>query len=192
MPDRLRKRDGQVVTFSPRRIIDAVARAQAAVGDGDPGLPLEVAELVVMTLMSRAETTLVSLSDDAPEVTTVEEVQDLVEEALVGLGRTKIAKAYILYRDRRGRAREALVVSNSSSERQKGAPEVRGAEGPQAWQANRIAAALVRETSLTMRDADQVARRVEKEILALGMSRVSTGLVRAFVDQSYRPWGSSM
>lgn len=189
MPDRLRKRDGQVVTFSPRRITDAVARAQAAVGDGDPGLPLEVAELVVMTLISRAETTLVSLSDDAPEVTTVEEVQDLVEEALVGLGRTKIAKAYILYRDRRGRAREALVVSNSSPERQKGAPEVRGAEGPQAWQANRIAAALVRETSLTMRDADQVARRVEKEILALGMSRVSTGLVRAFVDQELQTMG---
>ncbi len=189
MPEFLRKRDGQVVPFSPQRITHAVVRAQAAVGDGDPGLPLEVAELVVMTLISRAESSLVSLQEGAPPIATLEEVQDLVEEALVGLGRTKIAKAYILYRDRRGRAREALTVVDANPQNSSGAPEVRGSEGTQAWQANRIAAALVREVSLSAQVADEVARRVEKEILSLGMSRISSGLVRAFVDQELQTMG---
>jgi hypothetical protein len=189
MPEFLRKRDGRVVPFSPKRITDAVARAQAAVGDGDPGLPLEVAELVVMTLISRAESSLVSLREEAPPTATLEEVQDLVEEALVALGHTKIAKAYILYRDRRSRAREALMVFDGNPQSSSDAPEVRGSEGTQAWQANRIAAALVREVGLSMQVADEVARRVEKEILSLGMSRISSGLVRAFVDQELQTMG---
>lgn len=184
LPERLRKRDGQVVPFSPRRITEAVARAQSAVGIEDPALPLEVAELVVMTLISRAQ----AAEAGAAPLASVEEVQDLVEEALVGLGRTKVAKAYILYRDRRGRARQALVVSDPPSKR-KGTPEVRGAEGAQDWQASRIAAALVRESSLTRQVADEVSRRVEKTVLSLGMSRVSTGLVRAFVDQELQVMG---
>jgi len=44
------------------------------------------------------------------KVPQVEEVQDVVEEALIREGMVKVTKAYILYRDKRSRIRESLKV----------------------------------------------------------------------------------
>ncbi len=188
MPEHLRKRDGQVVPFDARRIMAAVSRAQDAVGDADPGLPVEVAELVVLTLVGRAEADRVGMVAESRRVPSLEEVQDLVEEALVGLGRTRVARAYILYRDRRSRARATLSVSEAGI-RGKQAPQVRGEAGVSPWNRSRIAAALVRESGLGGQVAEEVARRVERQVLALGATRVSSGLVRAFVDQELEGLG---
>lgn len=191
MPEHLRKRDGQVVPFDVRRIMAAVSRAQDAVGDSDPGLGVEVAELVVLTLVGRADAERVGMVAEARRVPSLEEVQDLVEEALVGLGRTRVARAYILYRDRRSRARAHLTVTDGGGGgRAAGrAPQVRGEAGVSPWSRGRIAAALVRESGLSGQDAEEVARRVERQVLALGASRVSSGLVRAFVDQELQGLG---
>lgn len=164
MPEHLRKRDGQVVPFDARRIMAAVSRAQDAVGDADPGLPVEVAELVVLTLVGRAEADRVGMVAESRRVPSLEEVQDLVEEALVGLGRTRVARAYILYRDRRSRARATLSVSEAGT-RGKQAPQVRGEAGVSPWNRSRIAAALVRESGLGGQVAEEVARRVERQVL---------------------------
>ena len=189
MPEHLRKRDGQVVPFDVRRIMAAVSRAQDAVGDSDPGLGVEVAELVVLTLVGRADAERVGMVAEARRVPSLEEVQDLVEEALVGLGRTRVARAYILYRDRRSRARSHLTVTDGGGRAAGRAPQVRGEAGVSPWSRGRIAAALVRESGLGGQDAEEVARRVERQVLALGASRVSSVLVRAFVDQELQGLG---
>lgn len=94
----IEKRDGRQVPFDQSRIANAVSRAMAAAGEGDPDKdPPRVAAAVVAELNRRYPTT---------HVPRVEEIQDLVEENLILLDFPKTAKAYILYRHERARVRE--------------------------------------------------------------------------------------
>lgn len=93
----IRKRDGRVETFDITKIADAIFQAAQAAGAGDRSLAFQLATSVVQSLISAG-------SDQIPGV---EEVQDAVEQALITQGHGAIAKAYILYRDRRTRMREA-------------------------------------------------------------------------------------
>jgi len=106
----IRKRDGTIVLFDRNRIVEAVFRATAAVGDTDKLLANELADKVVDIL------------ERIPEQTTltVEDVQDAVEKSLIESGAAKTAKAYILYREKHKRLREGkatfLDVTNTISE----------------------------------------------------------------------------
>jgi ribonucleoside-diphosphate reductase alpha chain len=92
------KRDGSRVPFSIERIGRAVARAMQACGEGDPARdPFRVAQGVVEKLNQRFP---------PAHTPTVEEIQDLVEEALVLFDLPKTAKAYILYRQQRSTIRD--------------------------------------------------------------------------------------
>ncbi|GAB93912.1 putative ribonucleotide reductase [Gordonia rhizosphera NBRC 16068] len=89
------------MAFDVKRIESAIARAAREVGDPQSRLPTEVAAAVADALATRPHTGQV----------TVEEVQDLVETQLNAAGRSDIARAYIVYRQRRAelRAAKALV-----------------------------------------------------------------------------------
>jgi len=83
------KRDGRIVPFNRDKITFAVLQAAVAVGGRDR-LPAEtVTDDVVRMLEQRQR------GDSIP---TVEEVQDLVEKALIERGHARTAKAYIVYR----------------------------------------------------------------------------------------------
>jgi uridine kinase len=87
--ERIIKRDGREVPFDPKKITLAVQQATVAVGDRDSDAPALVTADVIGRLESR---------QDAQSVPTVEEVQDLVETALIERGYARVAKAYIIYR----------------------------------------------------------------------------------------------
>lgn len=176
-PTRIAKRDGREVPFDEEKIRSAVARAQAAVGEDDAHLPGEVAALVRMTLDARAQE-----SGDARKVPGIEEIQDLVERALIELGRAEAAKAYIVYRDRRAQVREALVVHPPRGAARPGDVTVEDRESLSRWSKGRIVAALMGEAELPRSTAEKVAARVEARVFELGLKRVSTGLVRELVD----------
>lgn len=181
-PRFVRKRDGREVPFDPAKIAAAVARAQAALGERDPDFAADVAAVVELSLRRRA---VEGGAGDEASVPEIEVLQDLVEEALVELGRAKLAKAYILYRDRRARAREALAVRGSppgGTELPPGGVRVRESERTSPWSKARIAAALVAEADLPRALADDVATRVEGRVFAAGVATLSTGLIRALVD----------
>ncbi|MDI6830890.1 MAG: vitamin B12-dependent ribonucleotide reductase [Actinomycetota bacterium] len=93
--ERIRKRDGSVVDFEAGKIEAAVRKAIEATGEGEAARAGELTERVVSKLEAR-------FVEDIP---TVEEVQDLVEEALIEEGLPRTAKAYILYRERRAEIR---------------------------------------------------------------------------------------
>ena len=91
------KRDGRTVTFNLEKITNAIAKALRVTGEADESKALSLAILV-------AEKTERSLATGkAPDV---EEIQDIVEHILIDDGLPKTAKAYILYRAERTRARE--------------------------------------------------------------------------------------
>lgn len=184
MPSRVRKRDGREVPFDPRKIEAAVGKALAAVGEDEPTFAGEIAGVVTLTLESRY-----GAAPDAPSaveaVPDIEEIQDLVEQALIELGRANVAKAYILYRDRRARAREALEVHETSDPARalaRSRVEVRTPERTQPWSKGRIVAALINEAQLTREVAEKVAARVEERVFAARWKQVSTALVRELVD----------
>lgn len=171
----VRKRDGRLVPFDLTKISAAIAKAMSAVGEADDGFANEVAGVVELALNGRGDRA----------VPTIEEVQDCVENVLVELGRAKVAKAYILYRDQRTRAREALEVRHPAGGRRSTsdpAVRVQESEGSSPWSKGRIVAALMGEANLPRETASEVAARVEERVFQSGRRRISTGLIRELVD----------
>lgn len=90
------KRDGREVSFDQERIKTAIARAMAESGEGDPDHDPQIVSDYVVEKLIRS-----GLAKPA-----IEEIQDKVEESLMFLDFAATAKAYILYRNDRARARE--------------------------------------------------------------------------------------
>lgn len=181
----VRKRDGREVAFDAGKITSAVQRAMLAAGDPDPTFAKDVAAVVELSL--GRELRQASAGGDPPPPPGIERIQDAVEQALMEMGRAPVAKAYILYRDQRARAREALRIRESRAagagpEALRASLRVRRAEETSPWSKGRIASALVAEADLPARTAEEVASRVERTVLEAQMEEVSTGLIRALVD----------
>ncbi len=94
------KRDGRVVLYDQNKIAAAILRSLEVSGDGDAADAARVANDVQRELESR-------FTGDAPNIETI---QDTVERQLMNHGFNAAAKAYILYRANRTRAREANTV----------------------------------------------------------------------------------
>ena len=100
MTKTIKKREGQLVEFDKKKIIEAIFAAMLVAGEKNKTISEKVTDQVIVKLEKR-------FKDKVPQV---EEVQDVAEEVLIKEGMVKVAKAYILYRDRRSRIRESLKV----------------------------------------------------------------------------------
>ncbi len=97
MVDKVRKRDGRLETFNQQKITNAIARAFKEVGGKrSRTAPQVLSDRVVAAVENRF----------AGGIPSVEEIQDLVEDALIANGYGDVAKAYILYRNRHATTRE--------------------------------------------------------------------------------------
>ncbi len=94
---RIVKRDGGIVEFDPSKITEAIRKAFIATRGGMGEVAQQLSNEVVETLENRFK----------KKTPTVENVQDIVEEVLIRKGYSDIAKAYILYRQKRSEIREA-------------------------------------------------------------------------------------
>ena len=91
------KRDGRVVLYEQGKIASAILRALEAAHEGDAADAARIANDVQRELENR-------FASQAPNI---EAIQDTVERQLMNHGFPSAAKAYILYRANRTRAREA-------------------------------------------------------------------------------------
>ena len=177
----VRKRDGRVVPFDREKIADAISRAFAAVSPErrESSLFRELSAAVDHFLSESVR----SGEADGPFVggiPSIEDVQDTVENVLMEMGHSSVAKAFILYRQKRSILRDTLEVRRES---EAGAPQVEeSGSGRTTWQKGRIAAALIREADLDPTVADEVATAVEARVLRSGLRRISTQLLRELVD----------
>jgi len=92
----IRKRDGRVVPFNEEKITNAIYKAIAATGGRDRTLAESLSKRVVEILYEKY---------GANIIPAVEDVQDVVERALVENGQARVAKAYIIYRQKRAEIR---------------------------------------------------------------------------------------
>lgn len=93
----IQKRDGRIVPFDRTKIVNAIYKAMRAVDEENLRLAEELTEKVLKHIANEC----------VGAIPTVEGVQDIVERVLIEAGHAKVAKAYILYRDKRTRIREA-------------------------------------------------------------------------------------
>lgn len=92
---KVQKRNGAIVDFDLEKIQAAIGKAAEAVGKKD-----DIAEFVL------AKDVQVELEERFPDrIPAVEDVQDIVEQKLIQFDYPEIAKAYILYREKRREAR---------------------------------------------------------------------------------------
>jgi ribonucleoside-diphosphate reductase alpha chain len=96
-PTQIIKRDGRVEEFRREKIVNAVLKALTATQQGDGKTAEKIADKVISMLRASV----------GKKIPTVEEVQDLVEKALIEEGLAETAKAYILYRRKRAEIRAA-------------------------------------------------------------------------------------
>lgn len=97
---KVQKRNGGIVDFDLAKIENAIAKAALAVGKEEDVTAHVLAQDVYAKLEEQFE-------DGIP---TVEQAQDLVEETLIQYDYADIAKAYILYREKRREVREERNV----------------------------------------------------------------------------------
>ncbi|MEM0166496.1 MAG: adenosylcobalamin-dependent ribonucleoside-diphosphate reductase [Thermoplasmata archaeon] len=93
--DKVMKRDGTLVPFDRKKITIAIYKAMKATGIENYSEADRLSQIVVK-----------KLEETNVEIPKVEEIQDVVEEVLMLEGYTNVAKAYILYRERRKLIRE--------------------------------------------------------------------------------------
>jgi ribonucleoside-diphosphate reductase alpha chain len=96
----VKKRDGRVVDFDKNKIAEAIWNAAKSVGGKDKERTVELADKVAKNLEKRFR----------KKMPSVEDVQDAVEKILIEEGHAQVAKSFILYRDKRARAREAKAL----------------------------------------------------------------------------------
>ncbi len=99
--DRVIKRDGRVVPFDINRIRRAITRAMREVKQYDEKKLREVVDYVVKVINETYT------KENPPHV---EDIQDIIEYALVKHGLFQVAKAYILYRKERERIRKEKMA----------------------------------------------------------------------------------
>ena len=93
----IKKRDGSVVLFNPKKIREAIFKAAVSVGGKDRKISEELTKIVVEKVKTKF---------DNKNIPSVEDIQDIVEDVLIDEGHSKTAKAYILYRSERKKIRE--------------------------------------------------------------------------------------
>ena len=173
----VRKRDGRVISFSKKRIEDAIFKAAKAVGGEDRLLAEELSNVVSLYLKK-------NFIDKNPSI---EEIQDIVEKVLIETGHAKTAKAYILYREKRTDLRSKLQVRKRVQERTD-STDLSLLVTPLAkdkiltWEKQRIAQALQKEAKITEDLSWDIASSVEQKIFRSGIGQISTSLIRELVD----------
>ncbi len=99
MIKKIKKRDGRIVEFNPKRIEEAVYKAFEASGQPDRELAKDVTKNVLQKLNQKYKKNI------SKAIPAIEELQDIVEESLIEKGFAKVAKSYILYRQKRANLR---------------------------------------------------------------------------------------
>ena len=93
MIQQVKKRDGRMVDFNSQKIVDAISRA---------GVVTDEVKNTIATDIHNLEQSEIS----------VEDIQDLVEKALMASDYKDVAKAYVRYRYRRELIRENERLNN--------------------------------------------------------------------------------
>jgi anaerobic ribonucleoside-triphosphate reductase len=182
----VKKRDGSVAPYDEQKIAEAIAKAARTSGLDNGTIGRDLASVVTMYLERYHER----------ETPSSQEIQQLVEKILFDTGNAPIARAYIVYREKKGQPAEAPAAPPAEDLFPTNLLLVDGATTGEVapWGRERIIAALTKEAGLEEAVAGEIAGAVEQKIFRLGQRRVSTSLIRELVNHELlgRGYGSKL
>ncbi len=117
----IRKRDGSIQPFTIDKIESAVLKALYETGEGEVADAKKVSDLVLQKTIAMCVRAAAALPDEVEAkkcvdgYPSVEEIQDLAEQALMELGYFDTAKAYIIYRNARKKLRERDIFKKRTN-----------------------------------------------------------------------------
>jgi len=97
---KVKKRNGAIVSFDRSKIEKVIKRAIESVGGTDYSKIEHMTNIVIEIVIEKV----------GNEIPDVEIIQDAVEQVLIKEGHDTVAKAFILYRQKRSESREAKKV----------------------------------------------------------------------------------
>ncbi len=97
---KVKKRNGAIVSFDRSKIEQAIKKSIESVGGTDFSKVAIITDKVIESVIEKV----------GNEIPDVEMIQDAVEQVLIKEGHDTIAKAFILYREKRAQSREARKV----------------------------------------------------------------------------------
>ncbi len=105
------RRNGSVVGFEPSKIGIAMTKAFLAVNGGQGAASARIRELVEQ--MTQSVVNALVRRQPSGGIFHIEDIQDQVELALMRSGEAEVARAYVLYRERRSQERAAQKVEQA-------------------------------------------------------------------------------
>src|SRR5680860_411858 len=102
---RVKKRNGDIVSFDRKKIEEVLYKALTATDEGGKVLSRQLCARAIKILNRRFK------KDEIPDV---EQIQDIVEEVLILENLVETSKAYILYREQRKDLRESRIVTGEA------------------------------------------------------------------------------
>ncbi|MFH1783485.1 MAG: anaerobic ribonucleoside-triphosphate reductase [bacterium] len=181
----VRKKDRRIVPFSRSKISDTILKAAKISGQDDRKLASHLTDEVEKYLKKNF---LIG------ETLTVEAIQGAVENVLTQQGYPLIAKTYQIFHYRQDKVKKKLTV-RKEVKKANNATDISllvtapSSEESFTWNRQKIAEALVKEADMPPKAAKQIAREVEKKILASELKSVSTGFIREMVDNELLTMG---
>ncbi|MCK4241273.1 MAG: anaerobic ribonucleoside-triphosphate reductase [Candidatus Atribacteria bacterium] len=177
MIESIRKREGHLVKFNRKKIVEAIFAAMQAAGEESQTTAEEITDQVIIRLEK-------IFKEKIPQV---EEVQDIVEESLIRKSMTKVAKTYILYRNKKSRIRKRLKVRKKVNNHKSVTDlsllvSTTTYESIFPWDRQKIIQALVKEAEIPLDVSMNIAKAVEEKIFDLDLKEISTSLIRELVD----------
>lgn len=168
--ERIRKRDGSVAVYDAGKLERSIQKAARAAGQDPSTLAPDLAEVVTTFLSNHF----------GRRTPTSRDIRRLVQKVLLESGYPAVAESYTRFR-KSGKGRHDLTTGDLFPQ---DLIVITGGTRDESnrWSRGRIVEALVREADLDAETAGAIAARVEEKILALKMRRVSTTLVREFVN----------
>lgn len=192
---KFRKRDGLVVPFTAEKIANAIYKAgQAAASQEGRAFTREEAAKIAQDVVAQLDNPLceyyVQPDGEGRRIPNIEDVQDVVEITLSEHRLPATVAAYKRYRKSRERARQAIRVSGKGAKTPKGdltdqsllLVQSMGDASLGTWDRAKIVRKLTEKLNMELEEAIGVAKEVENEIIASGMKRVNTLLIREMVN----------
>ncbi|MCB9833261.1 MAG: hypothetical protein H6807_12385 [Planctomycetes bacterium] len=171
---KVRSDSGRLVPFRQSRISESILEAVRACGTGDGVLADELAGVVTLFLEKRFD------DGNPPRLI---EIRDMVYKVLYETGHVRIANTFQRLGARGAEVAERAVRGDEGGESLPRLDVVRGSVGiPEPWRRERLIRSLLDETRISEQEADEIAVEVERKIARTGLRRLSTSLIREFVD----------
>lgn len=202
--DGFKKRSGDIVPFSRKKIEKAILKAAAAVqrtGEDpkvDQQSAVRLTDRVIRQLNTPTSEYYLRSDSKGLRIPLIEDVQDLVEIVLAEEGLSLVFAAFKRYRKQREVARKEIRIRSDQAEGKMDVTDaglllVESTSGniTRPWDRNEIVRQIVEETDLSIEIAVSVAKEVENMVLKGAIKMLNTALIRELVnnvlsDRGYR------